>query len=325
MNSLKAIITSTDNPRFNLAVEDWIFHEMNPDEQILFIWRNTPTVVIGRYQNPWRECDLKLMKAQGVPLCRRQSGGGAVYHDLGNTNYTFFSPRNLYDKHRNTSIVIEALRSCSIPAAASPRNDIFVGERKVSGSAFKLSSSKAYHHGTLLIDAHIPSLLRYLTPESKKLSAKGTASISSKVANLTEFCADITHEALSRALIESFSSCYRLPCSTAYLDNPKLSSIPRIRECFEMMGQWEWLYGKTPAFSHTVTRGNTVVNISSAKGRITSAAIEPGEELSPWLNQLLFQLPYDAEHVLAAKNIIPPGTAEREKLEEIIDWIASEI
>src|SRR3989344_1073175 len=110
----KCYISETHDPFFNLATEDWIFRDMNPNQHILFLWRNSPTVVIGRNQNPWAECHLNKMEENKVNLVRRQSGGGAVFQDLGNTNFTFLSSRKNYDKNRNFQIIINALKKFGI-------------------------------------------------------------------------------------------------------------------------------------------------------------------------------------------------------------------
>ena len=122
MSAIRVLISETYDPWFNLATEDYIFREMDPDHHILFLWRNDNTVVIGRYQNPWAECDIRKMDEDKVKLARRQSGGGAVFHDPGNTNFTFMSSRSNYSKERNTDIIVRALNRFQIDAAASGRN-----------------------------------------------------------------------------------------------------------------------------------------------------------------------------------------------------------
>ena len=153
MSKLKVFLSDSTDPWFNLATEDWIFRDMDPSYQVLFLWRNAETVVIGRFQNPWTECDVEKMEADGIKLARRQSGGGAVFHDLGNTNFTFLSGADEYDKERNNRIITDALARFGITAEPSGRNDIIVEGRKVSGSAFKKKRDRAFHHGTMLINA----------------------------------------------------------------------------------------------------------------------------------------------------------------------------
>ena len=332
MKSLKVYLSESHDPHLNLAAEHQLFSRMNPEDPMLLIWRNEPSVVIGRYQNPWYECDLKAMKHQGVQLARRQSGGGAVYHDLGNTNFTFFSSRRSYSKEKNTRIVIDALSRFGIEAEASGRNDIAVDGRKVSGSAFKLSSDRAYHHGTLLISADIPSLLRYLTPENKKFTAKGVRSVASRVANLSEFSPLITHQSVSEALIEAFSSAYRSSCEVIRLDASSLEQDQDLMPCFQMMGDWEWLYGKTPEFVHPLAGsfswGEVTGEITCLKGRIAEAVLRPQPPvpgLQEGTAEVLRDVQYGSDEVLECREQISRKCSHYRLIRDILAWIASEI
>ena len=173
MSKLKVFHSNSTNPWFNLATEDWIFRDMDPQIPILFLWRNAPTVVIGRFQNPWAECDLDKMKQDQVKLTRRQSGGGAVYHDLNNSCFTFMSSKEDYSQKINNQILVNALSKFDIKAIPSGRNDILVGDRKVSGSAFKETKDRKFHHGTMLLKTDLSKLASYLKPKKKKLESKG--------------------------------------------------------------------------------------------------------------------------------------------------------
>ena len=151
---------------------------MDPTVQTLFLWQNQETVVIGRNQNPWGECNLAKMEEDGVTLARRTTGGGAVFHDLGNTCFTFLSPKEGYDRAVNIGILLDALRALGIEAEASGRNDLIIqmedGPRKVSGSAYRETRERSFHHGTLLMHADLLRLANYLTPHPKKPSIKRT-------------------------------------------------------------------------------------------------------------------------------------------------------
>ena len=190
--TLRILKSAVTNPWFNLATEDWLFHTLGdideadePSTHTLFLWRNSETVVIGRAQNPWVECKVDKMAEDSVFLARRQSGGGAVFHDLGNTNFTFLSAKENYDQAANFTIIINALKSLGIDAELSGRNDMQVGTRKISGSAFKHTSERSFHHGTLLVNANMQKLGDYLNPHPLKLKAKGIKSVRARVANLT--------------------------------------------------------------------------------------------------------------------------------------------
>ena len=249
---LRILKSEVTNPWFNLATEDWIFQELDSDTHILFLWRNAETVVIGRSQNPWVECKTDKMEEDGVYLARRQSGGGAVFHDLGNTNFTFLSPKEDYNQDANFQIIINALNKLGIEATQSGRNDMQVGDRKISGSAFKHAVDRSFHHGTVLVNANMQKLADYLNPHPLKLQAKGIKSVRSRVANLVEFNDSITHESLSQAIIDAFCEYYGETVDVEELDEASLKNEPHLNKYYEQMADWNWRFGKTPAFSHHI-------------------------------------------------------------------------
>jgi len=254
---LRILKSAVTNPWFNLATEDWIFQALGaeqeaPDTHTLFLWRNSETVVIGRSQNPWVECKTDKMAADDVFLARRQSGGGAVFHDLGNTNFTFLSPKHAYDQTANFTIIINALKKLGIDATLSGRNDMQVGDRKISGSAFKHAADRSFHHGTLLVNANMQKLGDYLNPHPLKLKAKGIKSVRARVANLVEFNDAINHETLSDAIIEAFCEYYRETAPVEQLDEASLAKQPTLNAYYQQMADWDWRFGKTPEFSHHI-------------------------------------------------------------------------
>lgn len=174
----------------------------------MYLWQNKNTVVIGRNQNPWAECNMNLLRKDNVHLVRRLSGGGAVYHDSGNLNFTFLTDTAAYDLPRQLDVILTALQSLGIKAEKSGRNDILVDGRKVSGNAFYTAGSKKYHHGTLLLDVKTEMMSRYLTVSKLKLQAKGVNSVKARVINLKEIKPQLTIEILKGALIEAFSKIY---------------------------------------------------------------------------------------------------------------------
>lgn len=249
---LRILKSEVTNPWFNLATEDWIFQELDSDTHILFLWRNAETVVIGRSQNPWVECKTDKMEEDGVYLACRQSGGGAVFHDLGNTNFTFLSPKEDYNQDANFQIIINALKKLGIEATQSGRNDMQVSERKISGSAFKHAIDRSFHHGTLLVNANMQKLGDYLNPHPLKLQAKGIKSVRSRVANLVDFNDTVTHESLSDAIVDAFCEYYGQTVEVEELDEASLKSEPHLNKYYEQMADWDWRFGKTPAFSHHI-------------------------------------------------------------------------
>lgn len=172
MSTLRLLISDSYDPWFNPAVEECIFRQMPATQRVLFLWRNADTVVIGRAQNPWKECNTRRMEEDNVRPARRSSGGGAVFHDLGNTCFTFMAGKPEYDKTISTSIVLNALNALGVSAEASGRNDLVVktveGDRKVSGSAYRETKDRGFHHGTLLLNADLSRPANYLNPDKKE-------------------------------------------------------------------------------------------------------------------------------------------------------------
>ncbi|MDY7026864.1 MAG: lipoate--protein ligase [Spirochaetota bacterium] len=333
MSAIRVLISETYDPWFNLATEDYIFREMDTDHHILFLWRNDNTVVIGRYQNPWAECNIRKMDEDKVKLARRQSGGGAVFHDLGNTNFTFMSSRSNYSKERNTDIIVRALKRFQIDAAASGRNDIVVDGKKISGSAFKLSSDRAFHHGTLLINADLSRISNYLTPDKKKLQSKGIKSVKSRVANLNEFNPQINHDNLCQTIIEEFFQTYEEKCEPEILDHEKLKTIPHLQSYFDQMSDWNWRFGKTPDFAHHMAErfewGRMEVFIDTRAGIITGTKIYSDSLVPEMIEQLMEDLkdiPYSCKDVKKTlgktAEKLPQDSAQ---IEEFSGWLCAQL
>ncbi len=254
MSTLRLLISESFDPWFNLAVEETIFRQMSADQRVMFLWRNADTVVIGRAQNPWKECNTRRMEEDNVRLARRSSGGGAVFQDLGNTCFTFMAGKPEYDKTISTQIIVDGLSLAGIDAEISGRNDLVLntenGPRKISGSAYRETKDRGFHHGTLLINTDLNRLANYLNPDPKKLQAKGITSVRSRVANLSELVPDISHEKVCDGIIHSFFSYYNETVDAEYISPEKLPDLPNFTETFAKQSSWEWNFGQAPAFSH---------------------------------------------------------------------------
>ena len=251
IRKLTVYVSKTTDPHENLAQEKFLTFCTEPEECILFLWQNDHTVVIGRNQNCWKECRTAELEAAGGHLVRRLSGGGAVYHDLGNLNFTFCLRKKEADVPRQLSVICRALSKFGLEAELTGRNDLTVGGRKFSGNAFFDSRGFYYHHGTLLVETNVSEMTRFLQPSESKLRSKSVDSVRSRVVNLSELCPEITVESLSRAMREAFSEVYGMPAE----DFPESRREDReIRLHRETFASREWTYGERIAFTNSFAR-----------------------------------------------------------------------
>ncbi len=239
---------STDcvNPYENLALEELLF-ETQGEGATFYLWQNERTVVIGRNQNAWRECRVELLENEDGKLARRSSGGGAVFHDLGNLNFTFLMPRDEYNLVRQLGVIQSAVATFGIETSFTGRNDLILTEtgEKFSGNAFRFSNDTALHHGTILINADFSRLGRYLAPSQMKLESKGVKSVVSRVTNLGLKNPELTVSSMKQALMHAFEAEYGAyePHSWDLIDKEKLEQKRKT------YASWEWKFGTTPAFN----------------------------------------------------------------------------
>ena len=245
-------IAATDNtvPYANLALEEALLKAVRPGECILYLWQNRHTVVIGRNQNCRRECRVEALERDGGFLARRLSGGGAVFHDLGNLNFTFIVRREDYDVSRQLEVILRAVRALGIPAEKTGRNDLAVEGRKFSGNAFYSTGGRCYHHGTILIDVDREKMAGYLSVSEEKLRAKGVRSVKSRVVNLIDFAPGLTVQAMKDALTTAFGAAYGgTPgsCPMERIEQPELARLT------EKYASWEWRIGKEADFTYATS------------------------------------------------------------------------
>ncbi len=335
--SLRVLLSTSTNPWFNLAVEDTIFRNMPADQRVLFLWRNADTVVVGRAQNPWKECNTAQMEADGITLARRQSGGGAVFHDLGNTNFTFMAGKPVYDKSVSTAIVLNALKSLGIDAKASGRNDLIVeddqGERKFSGSAYRETMDRGFHHGTLLLNADLSRLANYLNPDPKKLQAKGIASVRSRVINLNELNPGINHEQVCAAIIQAFFARFGEQVEPELISPESLPDLPGFTEKFAAQSSWEWNFGHTPHFTHSLEErfswGGVEIHLDVEKAHISRCQIFT-DSLDPAplesLSEILVGVPYTPSAFSTAVSEIAVAYPQHANhLSELQSWLIASL
>lgn len=265
---------STD-PYYNLAFEEYIFTTFQ-NEEIFLLWRNTPCMVVGSFQNICRETRPVRLQSLGIPVLRRISGGGAVYHDLGNVNYSLITPhRDGTDYDRSLAPILAALRAAGVPARKHRTCDIAIGEEKISGSAQRAAGGRLLHHGTLLFDSNLTALEEICVKgKSSCVQTKGTQSAICAVTNIRRHLAeDMTIQAFQQRLLD-----YMVPDHKNRLELTEEQTAAVRRLADEKYRSWEWTWGRTPAFTYrrTGTFAGEAISISyqARKGIVSNARID---------------------------------------------------
>lgn len=202
----KYICSENTSPYYNLALERSLFDFVDEDTVILYLWQNSHTIVIGKNQNAYAECKVDEFIKDGGTLARRPSGGGAVYHDLGNLNFSIICKESIAKEHTYQRIVKEALRFFGIVSEFNGRNDLTVDGKKFSGNAFYVKDDVLCQHGTILINSDFKELSKYLTPDISKLERNHVKSVESRVVNLSEISDKITVESMKEAMIKAINA-----------------------------------------------------------------------------------------------------------------------
>ena len=239
ISALKWIAAEGTDPYRNLAAEKLLTLDVREGECILFLWQNRRTVVIGRNQNAWEECAVRKLEEDGGHLARRLSGGGAVYHDLGNLNFSFAVRKADSDPGKESEVIRRAAEKLGIAAERTGRNDFEAGGRKFSGNAYYETRGCRCHHGTVMMDVDLGALAAYLTVSGAKLRSKGVASVRARVVNLKELCPDLTADRLKAAMLEAFGEVYGLPAEA--LEPGRLRETEILREAAAFSSE-AWLF-----------------------------------------------------------------------------------
>lgn len=326
----KLTFIDTDNtyPYQNLAVEEYLLLHCGENECILYLWQNRNTIVIGRNQNAWKECLVSKLEEENGFLVRRLSGGGAVYHDLGNLNFTFLVRKPNYDLNKQLDVILRAVQKLGVHAEKSGRNDILVDGHKFSGNAFYEQGDYCYHHGTLMVNVNLSELSRYLTVSKEKLQSKGVDSVRARVANLSEYAPDMTVDLLREKLLEAFEKVYGLKTQTKKVEDLDAEDIAKKTEKF---ASWDWIFGKKLDFQYELstrfTWGQVALQFKVKNGKIEdmnvfSDSMKPG--LMQQIKEYLQNIRYDKHAICTQLGLYwSVDKDEDQMMKDIIAWIES--
>lgn len=311
------VINSSHDPFYNQAFEEYVYQTVQEDD-IFLLWQNTPAVVVGSYQNICREVHVEALRQRGIPVVRRSTGGGTVYHDLGNVNYTYITQTdgNLnYDEVLEP--VIRALNAIGVPAHKNRVCDIAIGDRKISGSAQRMVKGRLLHHGTLLFSSDL-TVLDQITTHRKNdcFQSKGTQSAICSVTNIRDhLAAPMSMEMFQSRLLEQM-----LPPGSprVTLSAEQQAEVCRLRD--EKYRSWEWTWGKTPAFTYEKTgvfAGAPIrVAYQARRGIVSGAEIDCPVIDGSLAAQLLNGARLDPEGFAGVCRRLAGAAAE-----ELMDWL----
>ncbi len=245
---MKYILNSSTDPYYNLALEEYCLKNVDMDEDYFLLWQNAPAIIVGKNQNTFEEINPRFVEENSIPVARRISGGGAVYHDFGNLNFTFIAnieDAATVDFKKYAGPIIEALKTLGIEAELSGRNDITIDGKKISGNAQRMYRKKLMQHGTLLFDVNIHDLVDSLNVKMDKITSKGIKSVRSRVTNIKEHLdgeMDIKAfwELIHQYLSEDGNS------EEILLSEDEMAEIKKMRD--ERFATWDWNYGSSPEF-----------------------------------------------------------------------------
>lgn len=291
------------DPYFNMAFDEYCLEQLTIDEPVFFLWQNRPSVIMGANQEVHTEVNLDYLKENNISLVRRVTGGGAVYHDFGNLNYTIVGRSDDLERDypEYTRYMLQALQKLGVQATMSGRNDILVEGRKVSGFAKRVCKNRLMIHGTLMFDVDIDKLTQVLCPPATKLQSKGIASVRSRVANLSEYLPEITDISTFKQKLESILS-NNYTDKEWELSQKDFQNIEQLAH--DKFEKWEWIYGHSPRatlnFSEKLTCGTVHIHLNIAENRITSCKFGGdfiGNLPTNELEDALTGLPYDRDSI----------------------------
>ncbi|MCL2481321.1 MAG: lipoate--protein ligase [Spirochaetaceae bacterium] len=304
---MEYIVNDSHDPFFNLGLEEYLF-QLNDNNTYFWLWQNSSTVVIGKNQNAFHEVDHDFMKKNKITLARRITGGGAVYHDLGNLNFSFIAPSNNkkdYDFLQFSNQIVKALSALGIKAQYSGRNDLLIDGKKFSGSAQFVGESKILHHGTILYSSDLEMIENCLTPSKQKLHAHGVSSVKSRVTLLSKHMGSTMSilefkDKLAKEIFKDYNSVNILELTVK-----ELQAVNKLRT--DKYSSYEWNYGASPEFNYSKSMrfdncGLINLSMDLKSGVINNCKITGdffGTGDVSRLEQLLKNNIYSREHILS--------------------------
>ena len=281
---MKSLLNSSIDPHWNMAFDEFTLESLPVDEPVFYLWQNAPSVIIGLNQSAYAEVNLPFLEEKGIVLARRVTGGGAVYHDLGNLNYSIVGPISTMENAYG--IVADALRRLGLPAERSGRNDILVEGRKCSGYAKRLCRNRMMVHGTLMWDINLEDLTQALAVPGSKLEAAGVASVRSRVANLRSYLPAFPDIRTFRDALQEMLSAGD---GTIGLSPSQLEAVGKMAD--EKFRTWEWNFGRSPRTTFSRTKkfacGTVTAHYSLERGVLSELQFtgdfigaRPAEELA---------------------------------------------
>lgn len=290
INKLKIIRAGGLNPYRNQAIEKYLLETCKKGDMVLYLWANANTVFIGKNQNAYTECRISLLLSDGGYVARRFTGGGAVYHDKGNLNFTFITCREDYSISNQFAVILDALRELGFNAEINGRNDLVIDGKKFSGNAFYKSKTVCLHHGTILINSNPDKIAKYLNVSRLKLNAKGVKSVKSRVCNLSEYrrvSADEVANTLQIALQKRFPDAERCLLKESDLPEDKLKTLTeQFADKSYVLGDdirynvaFEYRYGWGVADIRLEFNGNVIEKAKIYSDALDTEAVELKEKL----------------------------------------------
>ncbi len=331
MKRARIVISTGLDPWRNLSIEEYLVRHLEEGVVTLYLWKNDKTVVIGKNQNPWRECNMPLLEDEDVKLARRMTGGGAVYHGLGNINFSFVMPKEDYDVKRQMEVILNMCKKLGIEGELSGRNDLTVdGKKKFSGNAFFYHGADvSLHHGTLLVNENMTNLGKYLTASKAKMRSKGVESVKSRVTNLGNFYDGLDTDMISQTCIESFKDAYGQVGQEIPIDiDPHWFRNEAITKLYKKNASWEWRLGKGTKFDilHEVRFpwGEVQLHFNVKDAIIKDIAIYSDALDQAFIEELPAYLVNEKYRARSLADNLKQATYEdkrREMLEDMIEWI----